>query len=204
MNFSTNLPDETQISEEEKRELKPAIITQNDLNAFEQENILEARRWIMSKNILKKRDLFSKDFIKELHKNMFKHVWKWAGDFRTTNKNIGVEFFQIETELFKLLKDANYWHEQKTYNINELAIIFHHRLVKIHLFPNGNGRHARLIADAIIKKYEGKKLSWGGRIGDNELRKADETRKAYILALKEADLGSYKGLIAFAQLSRAR
>ena len=127
---------------------------------------------------------------------MFKHVWKWAGKFRKTNKNIGVEYYMISTELRKLLGDADYWLKNNTYSIQDIAIIFHHRLVKIHLFANGNGRHARFVADAIIAKYNSENLSWGR---NSDLTKPDDVRKKYITALKEADKGDYEALIRFAK-----
>jgi len=187
---------QTPLDEDEKRDLIPTLITREDLDAFEQENILEARKWIMQKSVLSKQDIFTEKFILSLHKRMYGHVWKWAGTYRKTNKNIGVESYQVPTELHQLLGDAQYWLEHKTYSITDLAIIFHHRLVKIHLFPNGNGRHARLCADVIIAKYGGEKLTWGG---GSDLNKPDDIRKRYIAALREADAGDYEPLLAFAR-----
>lgn len=187
---------QTPLDEDEKRDLIPSIVSREDLDAFEQENILEARKWVMQKSVLAKLDIFTEKFILNLHKRMYGHVWKWAGTYRKTNKNIGVEAYQVPTELHQLLGDAKYWVEHKTYPITDLAIIFHHRLVKIHLFPNGNGRHARLCADVIALKYGGEKLSWGG---NSDLTKPDEIRKRYIAALREADRGDYEPLLAFAK-----
>jgi len=187
---------QTPLDEDEKRDLIPSIVSREDLDAFEQENILEARKWVMQKSVIAKLDIFTEKFILSLHKRMYGHVWKWAGTYRKTNKNIGVEAYMIPTELHQLLGDAKYWLEHKTYPITDLAIIFHHRLVKIHLFPNGNGRHARLCADVIVAKYGGEKLSWGG---NSDLTKPDEIRKRYIAALREADRGDYEPLLAFAR-----
>lgn len=187
---------QTPLDENEKRDLIPSIVSREDLDAFEQENILEARKWVMQKSVLAKLDIFTEKFILNLHKRMYGHVWKWAGTYRKTNKNIGVEAYLIPTELHQLLGDARYWLEHKTYPITDLAIIFHHRLVKIHLFPNGNGRHARLFADVIVAKYGGEKLSWGG---NSDLTKPDEIRKRYIAALREADRGDYQTLLEFAR-----
>jgi len=187
---------QTPLDEDEKCDLIPSIVSREDLDAFEQENILEARKWVMQKSVLAKLDIFTEKFILNLHKRMYGHVWKWAGTYRKTNKNIGVEAYQVPTELHQLLGDAKYWLEHKTYPITDLAIIFHHRLVKIHLFPNGNGRHARLCADVIVAKYGGEKLTWGG---NSDLTKPDEIRKRYIAALREADRGDYEPLLAFAK-----
>jgi Fic-DOC domain mobile mystery protein B len=187
---------QTPLDEEEKRDLIPSLVTREDLDAFEQENILEARKWVMQKSVLSKLDVFSEKFLLNLHKRMYGHVWKWAGTFRKTNKNIGVDKIYLATELHTLLGDAQYWLEYQTYPISDLAVIFHHRLVKIHLFPNGNGRHARMCADVIVAKFGGEKLSWGG---NSDLTKPDEIRTRYIAALREADGGNYEPLLAFAR-----
>ena len=187
---------QTPLDEDEKRDLIPTLITREDLDAFEQENILEARKWIMQKSVLAKQDIFTEKFILNLHKRMYGHVWKWAGTYRKSNKNIGIEYYLVPTELRQLLDYATYWLEHETYSITDLAVIFHHRLVKIHLFPNGNGRHARLCTDVIVAKYGGDKLTWGG---NSDLTKPDDIRKAYIAALREADAGNYEPLLAFAR-----
>lgn len=188
---------QTPLDEEEKRHLIPTILTHEDLDRFEQENILEARRWVMRKSVLaSKQDIFTEKFILDLHKRMYGRVWKWAGQYRKSNKNIGVDYPHIRTELRKLLDDAAYWLEHNTYGVSELAVIFHYRLVKIHLFPNGNGRHARLFADVIVAKYGGEKLTWGGGA---DLAAPEGVRKRYIAALYEADDGSYDSLISFAR-----
>lgn len=187
---------QTPLDEEEKRDLIPSLVTREDLDAFEQENILDARKWVMQKSVLSKLDVFSEKFLLNLHKRMYGHVWKWAGTFRKTNKNIGADKIYLATELHTLLGDAQYWLEHKTYPISDLAVIFHHRLVKIHLFPNGNGRHARMCADVIVAKFGGEKLSWGG---NSDLTKPDEIRTRYIAALREADAGNYEPLLAFAK-----
>ena len=187
---------QTPLDEEEKRDLIPSLVTREDLDAFEQENILGARKWVMQKSVLSKLDVFSEKFLLNLHKRMYGHVWKWAGTFRKTNKNIGVDKIYLATELHTLLGDAQYWLEHKTYPISDLGVIFHHRLVKIHVFPNGNGRHARMCADVIVAKFGGEKLSWGG---NSDLTKPDEIRTRYIAALREADGGNYEPLLAFAK-----
>lgn len=187
---------QTPLNEDEKRDLIPTLITREDLDAFEQENILEVRKWIMQKSILAKQYIFTEKFILNLHKRMYGHVWKWAGTYRKSNKNIDIEYYLVPTELRQLLDDATYWLENETYSITDLAIIFHHRLVKIHLFPNGNGRHARLCADVIVAKYGGEKLTWGG---NSDLTKPYDIRKAYIAALRDADAGNYEPLLAFAR-----
>lgn len=188
---------QTPLDEEEKVHLVPAILTREDLDRFERENILEARRWVMRKSVLaSKRDIFTERFVLNLHKRMYGRVWKWAGQYRKSNKNIGIDYSLVQIELRKLLDDTAYWLEHDTYSVTELAVIFHYRLVKIHLFPNGNGRHARLFADVIVAKYGGEKLTWGGKA---DLAAPDDVRKLYIAALREADAGSYDSLISFAK-----
>jgi len=185
---------QTPLNEDEKLGLIPSLITRADLDKWEQENILEARKWLVNQSIFSKYDILREAFILNLHTKMFSHVWKWAGNFRKSNKNIGVEYYKIPLHFRELLNDARFWLENDSYSTTDLAVVFHHRLVKIHLFANGNGRHARLMADAIIAKYNGQKLSWGGK---SDLTKPDKIRKRYILALREADNGNYEPIFEF-------
>lgn len=187
---------QTPLDEYEKHGLIPGIIARKDLDRVEQENILQAREWIMQKSVISNHELLSEKFILNLHKRMYGKVWKWAGKYRQTNKNIGVDYYRIPTEFRQLLSDAQYWMQHKTYEITDIAIRIHHRLVKIHLFPNGNGRHARLYADVFIAKFGGQVLTWGGC---SDLSKPDEIRKCYINALREADCGYYEPLIDFSK-----
>ena len=125
---------------------------------------------------------------------MYGEVWKWAGSFRKTNKNLGVDKFQIGIELRKLLDDTKYWIENKSFSEDEIAVRFSHRMVQVHLFPNGNGRHSRLIGDILVNHVFSKPVfSWGG----TNLSNAGTARTQYISALKEADEGSYKSLLDF-------
>ena len=127
---------------------------------------------------------------------MFGKVWKWAGDFRKTNKNIGVDKFFIEQELRKLLDDCKYWIEHKTYPSDEIAIRCKHRMVKIHLFPDGNGRHSRLFADVLVSHVlERPVFTWGGK---NLVRKG-EARARYLIALRQADMENIEPLLQFAR-----
>jgi len=125
---------------------------------------------------------------------MFGKVWKWAGQFRRSEKNIGVAWIKIPVELKTLLDDVNYWMKNKTYPSDEIAYRLHHRLVLIHLFPNGNGRHSRMIADILLEEVLKKEaFSWGSQ----NLTDAGETRRKYIDALKKADIQDYEQLAAF-------
>ena len=187
---------QTPLSEDEQVGLKiSSITTREELDEFEQLNIEKAIQWTFGKK-LKAEQLFSEKFIKDLHKRMYGEVWKWAGTFRTSEKNIGIKSYLIGVELKQLLDDAIYWTQNKTYNSQEIAIRFKHRLVSIHCFANGNGRHSRLMADLIMEKlYNEKFFSWGS----TNLVKATETRTAYIKAVKKADQQDLLPLIAFAK-----
>lgn len=187
---------QTPLDEEEKEGLKIlTITTRGELNEFEQQNIEQAVLWILKKNF-KPEIIFSEAFVREVHKRMYNNVWTWAGDFRKTDKNIGIDKWQISTALKNLLDDAKYWYDNKTFSFDEIAIRFKHRIVSIHCFPNGNGRHSRLMADIIIEKiYESPVFSWGAASFSSEI----EARKTYIKALKSADNGDYSLLLVFAR-----
>mgnify|MGYP000411521763 FL=1 len=187
---------QTPLNEEEKDGLRiPSITTREELDEFEQLNIEKAIQWTFGKKI-KTEQLFSEKFIKELHKRMYGDVWKWAGTFRNSEKNLGIKKYLIAIELKQLLDDAIFWKENSVYNPEELAIRFKHRLVSIHCFANGNGRHSRLMADLIMEKlYSNKFFSWGS----TNLVKATETRSNYIQAVRKADNNDIEPLILFAK-----
>lgn len=187
---------QTPLDEEEKEGLKiKSITTQGELDEFEQLNIEKAVEWTIHSNLKPDRILTEK-FVKDLHKKMYNDVWKWAGKFRTSNKNIGIEWVQIGIELKKLLDDTKYWLENSTFSQEEIAIRFKHRIVAIHCFPNGNGRHSRMMADIIMDSIFRKEIfSWH----KSNMVKADDTRKEYIDALRKADNGNINPLIEFAK-----
>lgn len=187
---------QTPIDEDEKEGLLiNTISTRGELDEFEQLNIQEAIEWSM-KTRFNKEQLLSEDFLMLIHKKMFGEVWKWAGTVRRTNKNIGVDKTQISTELKKLIDDCSFWIDNNSFSQDEIAIRFSHRIVKIHLFPNGNGRHSRLVADILISKIFGKPLfSWG----NSDLSKNNPVRKEYLEAIRMADNDDYKPLIDFAR-----
>ena len=186
---------QTKLSEEEKEGLIPAYITTNaELNYFDQTNISEALLWLISQKPTTE-NIIEVSFIIRLHKKMYGDTWKWAGSFRTTNKNIGISWTRIPLELKKLMDDAHFWVNNKVYEPAEIAIRVKHRIVSIHCFPNGNGRHSRILADTIIQKGFGlPKFTWGADAYSNQT----SLRKAYINALREADTGSIASLLAFA------
>ena len=170
----------TPLDAEELEQLIPTYITTRaELNEVEQIGIAEADRWAFSR----KREILDDETLRRLHRRMFENVWKWAGRFRTTARNIGIEAYQIPTELRLLVEDVRYWIENDTYPPDEIAVRFHHRLVSIHPFPNGNGRHARLAADLLAKELGRPRFTWG-RV---TLVDPAETRTAYVRALRAAD-----------------
>jgi Fic-DOC domain mobile mystery protein B len=187
---------QTPLDEEEKEGLLlSSIATRGELDEFEQQNIEQAVQWTLTRNF-KPEVIFTENFIRTVHKRMYAGVWSWAGEFRKTNKNLGVDKWQIPTELKNLLDDALYWYEHKTYPPDELALRFKHRLVSIHCFPNGNGRHSRLMADLVIDKiYSLPVFSWGSAQPAVE----GAPRKTYLKAIKAADKGDYNLLLAFAR-----
>lgn len=186
----------TPIDPDEAAGLKPGLTTRNELNAFEQANIAQAIAWARTSRILK-RDFFTVHSMTLIHKHMFENTWDWAGKFRRTEKNIGIEPYQVQTQLTILCDDGKYWIDKHTYPIDICAVRFHHRLVSIHPFPNGNGRHARLVADLIMQFAGEGSLSWGGSSIDVE----GKTRLDYLAALRQADKGVYAPLIDFAKRS---
>jgi Fic-DOC domain mobile mystery protein B len=187
---------QTPLDEDEKEGLLiKTISTRGELDEFEQANIQEAIEWTM-KNKFTGREIISYDFILLVHKKMFDEVWEWAGTKRKTNKNIGVDKFQISTELKILFEDCTYWIDNKTFNPDEIAIRFSHRLVKIHIFPNGNGRHSRLMADIMISNFFNKSVFTWGR---TDLSKGGGVRKRYLEAIYNADKGHMQPLIDFAR-----
>ncbi|MEN9599022.1 MAG: hypothetical protein RL596_1333 [Bacteroidota bacterium] len=187
---------QTPINEEEKDGLLiPTIATRGELDEFEQQNIEQAVQWTLGRSF-KPEVIFTEDFIRTVHKRMYADVWAWAGEFRKTNKNIGVDKWQIPSDLTYLLDDAKYWHKNNTYPPEEIAVRFKHRIVSIHCFANGNGRHSRLMADIIIEKiFKQPVFSWGAA----NLFSEGDTRTAYLKAVKTADKGDYSLLLAFAR-----
>ncbi|MBT2562951.1 mobile mystery protein B [Pedobacter sp. ISL-68] len=187
---------QTPLDEEEKEGLLiSTIATRAELDEFEQQNIEEAIKWTLVRKF-KPDNLFTENFVKDVHKRMYKDVWSWAGNFRKTNKNIGVDRWKVAVELKNLLEDIRFWVDNNTFAADEIAIRFKHRVVSIHCFSNGNGRHSRLMADIIIEKIFDKPVfTWGA----GNLSKESEHRKKYLDALKLADVGSYEALILFAR-----
>lgn len=192
----TDKDGQTPLNEEEKEGLLiPTIATRAELDEFEQQNIEQAVQWTMGQSF-KPEKVWNEEFICAIHQRMFAQVWGWAGEFRKTNKSIGIDFWQIPTALRYLLDDIRYWHDNNTYSPDEIALRFKHRIVSIHCFPNGNGRHSRLMADIIIEKvYMQPVFSWGAANQSS----ASDARATYLKAVKAADRSDYRLLLAFAR-----
>ena len=186
----------TLLDEDEKEALKIKSITfQHELDEFEQRNIEKALLWLKRKR-LSAEEILAEKFAKELHRHMYSDVWKWAGEFRKTNKNIGVDKHKIAVELRQLLDDGLYWIKHQSYHDAEIAIRIKHRIVLIHCFANGNGRHSRLMADIIMEKiFHQLPFTWGA----SNLVKKGNPRSVYLQALKKADTGDFGELIKFAK-----
>jgi Fic-DOC domain mobile mystery protein B len=180
----------TPLSEEERDGLIPSYIAlRSELNEAEQANILEAGAWAFTR----KRLVLDEQFLKNLHKRMFGNVWRWAGQYRRTGKNVGVDAYRIPLELRQLVDDCRFWVDHNTYEADEIAALFHHRLVWVHPYPNGNGRHARLATDLLLVSLGRERFSWGSA----NLVDPGKVRELYIAALREADKHNIHPLLEF-------
>jgi len=188
---------QTPLDDDEKEGLLiPSITTRGELDEFEQLDVEKAFEWLLTVK-LNINKILTEKFVKDLHKKMFGDIWKWAGEFRKTNKNIGVDKFMIGIELKNLLDDCNYWIEKKVFSEDEIAVRLSHRMVSIHPFANGNGRHSRLMADVLVTKGFGKSyFTWGSV----SFTKQSEARTKYLAALRDADRNDYNSLIEFSRL----
>ncbi|QDG57810.1 mobile mystery protein B [Pseudomonas sp. NIBRBAC000502773] len=182
---------QTPLDPDEVAGLKPRhIAIQGELDEWEAQNILKASRWVARQ---KKLDVLNVHFCRELHVKMFDDTWKWAGTFRKSDKNIGCDWTQIAVNLRQLLDNVAYWLEHNVFPPEEIAVRFHHRLVWLHAFPNGNGRHARLMTDCLLRQCGLAPFSWG----HGNLVIVNEVRQRYIQALRAADANDYALLLAF-------
>ncbi|MDB5973421.1 MAG: cell division protein [Nevskia sp.] len=169
------------------------VATQGQLNEWELANIIEGQKWAFNPRRKSHPDLLSADFMKALHKRMFDQTWKWAGTFRKTEKNIGVAPEYIAIRLKDLCDDIKAQLEYKTWPPDEIAARFHHRLVFIHPFPNGNGRHSRLMTDLLLARLAQPRFTWGA----DDLVAESTARRRYIDALRKADAKDYSALFTF-------
>lgn len=182
----------TPITPAERDGLIPTHVTlRGELNELEQRNIATADGWAFAR----KRGVLGEPFLLGLHRRMFNRVWRWAGAYRKSDRDLGVKPHLVQVSLRQTIDDAQYWVDHKSYEFDELAVRFHHRLVCVHPFPNGNGRWSRLAADLLIVRLGGNRFTWG----NTNLQAKGKARDTYIKALKAADNHDYTALISFAR-----
>lgn len=183
-------PGSTPLPPEDQKGLRLSwITTRQELNEAEQINILAGHAWALRSRV----DLTAERYLLRLHQRMFGDVWSWAGKFRVRETNIGVLPYEIPTRLKQFLGDIAYWLGHQTYAPDELSARFHHGLVLIHPFANGNGRHSRLAADLMCRQLGQDVFTWG----QDSLDTAGDTRQAYLAALRAADRHDFGPLLAF-------
>jgi Fic-DOC domain mobile mystery protein B len=189
-------PDATPLAPVERDGLKQHwITTRNDLNIAEQDNISKGMNWARRQRSPTSSAMLSEEFTLRLHKRMFGDVWNWAGTYRSTERNIGIEALQIPVATNHLFGDVRYWIENNTFDMDEIAIRLHHRLVAIHPFPNGNGRLSRFMADLLCERLGAQPFKWSG----GNLTNTGELRTAYVSALRSADNHDIEPLLKFAR-----
>ena len=202
MNFILNhkySDENTPIRPEEAQQLIPRISTMGELNEYEALNILRAREWAFHNRTMKSTDPLEDPYVRELHHRMFDNVWKWAGTYRKHELNIGCDPREILQRIPQLLGNVRYWLEHKTFPADECLIRFHHQLVsKIYPFPNGNGRHARMITDVAAVKFGQTEFTWGA---GKDLVAEGDARTRYLAALRalDANENDVKLLLDFAR-----
>jgi len=184
--------DATVVPPDKRADLIPSHITlRRELNALEQENILTASVWALQR----RHDPVSESFVRKLHRRMFRKVWRWAGKYRTANTNLGVDRTLIQPRLYAALDNTRFWVENKTFPPDEIAVRFHHALVSVHPFPDGNGRWSRLMADVLAARLNRPRFTWGG----GDLGDTGQMRQKYIDTLKAADNQDFAPLVIFAR-----
>lgn len=181
----------TPLDPDEAEELLPDHIeTRGELNEWEQANIARAAAWLATRP--RDGSVLDLQFLRALHQRMFGDTWSWAGKFRRTEKSIGIAAERIQQALYDLLANTGYQVEHATMPPDEIALRFHHALVSIHPFPNGNGRHARLVTDVLLQSMGRERFSWGARSNASA-----PAREIYLAALRAADKGEFSALEAF-------
>jgi Fic-DOC domain mobile mystery protein B len=190
-----NPPGATPLDPDEAEGLRVPAATRDDLNALEQVNILDALRWLEGHRRRTPDSVADPEFLRTLHGRMLSAVWRWAGAYRATEKNIGCAPHDIAPRVRELCDDVKYWVEHRTHGPTEIAVRFHHRLTAIHPFANGNGRHARLATDVLLEALGSEAFTWGPEGTDLDV--AGPVRDTYLEALRAADAGDYQPLLAF-------
>jgi Fic-DOC domain mobile mystery protein B len=188
----------TPIRPEEAEQLIPRISTIGELNEYEALNILRAHEWAFDSRPMKSTDPLEEPYVRELHHRMFDNVWKWAGSYRQTERNTGCDPKEIVQRISQLLANTRYWLENKT-STDEALLRFHHQLTGIHPFANGNGRHARMIADVVAVKYGRTEFTWGA---GKDLVAQGDARTRYLAALRTLDANE-NGVKSLLELARS-
>ena len=184
-------PGATPLDPDEAAGLLPTgVTTVEALNAYESENILAALGWLES---VKRKDPLDDEFLRELHRRMFDRTWRWSGRYRQSEKNIGIDPARIAVAVRELTLDVRMQVDAAGADLDAIAARFHHRLVWIHPFANGNGRHARLAADLLLEQGGRERFSWGA----GDLMVDGPARQSYIESLRKADGGDLAPLIRF-------
>jgi Fic-DOC domain mobile mystery protein B len=182
----------TPLTPEERRDLIPSYVAlRSELNEVEALNVAAGDRWALSR----KRDVLDEVFLQRLHLRMFGDVWRWAGKYRSSERNIGVAPHMVAVAMHQTIDDARYWVDHTSWPPDELAVRFSHKLVSVHPFPNGNGRWSRLAGDLLAIQLGEKRLTWGSA----SIVSISDTRRAYVDALRRADGGDIAPLLAFAR-----
>jgi len=197
------VPGETPLTSEDLRGLKlPFVRTRAQLSAVEAPNIVSGKQWALKSTRSRVPDMLTVEYLLELHRRMFGDVWEWAGEIRSTElQNVfAASVPDIRPQLSNLYEDAvEYWLKDERMTADEFALRFHHRVVKIHPFRNGNGRHARLIADVLLSKhFSAAPFTWGG---DAQLGTGDRHRQTYLEGLEAADRGDHGPLMRLCRAS---
>ncbi len=191
MNPAENPVQQAPLSPGERARLVPSLSTRGQLDEIERMRVHAARVWAMGKTVLRRGDLLSEGFCRELHKRMFGAIWRDAGQYRTTERSPGWEPSRIAEGVAMFLDDAEAWLRFGTYPVDEAAVRLHHRLAGLHPWSNGNGRHARLIADILVASQGEEPPTWGARLG--------EARARYVEAIRVAESGDFGPLVEFAR-----
>jgi Fic-DOC domain mobile mystery protein B len=184
------------ITVEERARLLPSLSTRAQLDEVERLSIHAARVWAMRGVVLQRGDLFTEEFVRGLHRRMFGGIWRGAGRYRTTARDPGWEAKRIPEGVRMFMDDAEGWLRFSTYPVHEAAVRLHHRLMSIRPWSNGNGRHARLMADIVVASQGEEPLTWGSRSGAPGSRSA---RELYLEAIRAADAGDMGPLLGFSR-----
>lgn len=191
-------PGNTPLHLDDAAQLIPNLATRRELDEWERENILIAQGWAFGSRVMSSRDPVDEIYLRELHRRMFDKTWKWAGKYRIRDVNFGCPFAEILQRIPVLLGNVRFWIEHKTYEVDEIAVRFHYQLVsEIHAFPNGNGRHGRLIANVLAVKHGRPRFTWGR----TDLVNTGPARAAYLEALRalDANFRNIQPLLEFAR-----